>query len=110
MKLLYLLAIVAVVFFALALFLFLFYVLISFYNVFIGESNSARQKALWRGLHIAGIVVIILGLLLSPFAAIWSINVLFGVGIKYTLKSYFAMFFLNALVSAATGRNHVKKI
>lgn len=55
---------------------------------------------------VAGLIVLILlligAVLMAPVLSIWSLNVLFGLAIPVTLKTYFSAFWLNALVYGAT--------
>ncbi len=45
------------------------------------------------------IVVIVAALVLVPFAAIWALNTLFGLGIAFTFKTWAAATILGAIVS-----------
>lgn len=43
------------------------------------------------------ILLLIAVLIFGPIALIWSINTLFGLGIAFTLKTWFAAFFIVSL-------------
>ena len=48
------------------------------------------------------LVIIVLAALIigvGPLLTIWSINALFGLGILYNLKTWFAAFFLTSVIS-----------
>ena len=45
------------------------------------------------------IVAILLVVILVPFAGIWSLNTLFGLGIAYTAKTWLAAAVLGAIIS-----------
>ena len=45
------------------------------------------------------IVLLVLCVLFLPFVAIWSVNVLFGLSIPFTVKTFFAALFLGSLLS-----------
>jgi hypothetical protein len=51
-----------------------------------------------------GVLAFIVGLLLAPFAAIWSLNTLFPtLAIPYTLETYVAALFLAFTISSTKG-------
>ena len=51
---------------------------------------------------IALIMLLIAAVLMAPVLSIWSLNVLFGLAIPITAKTYLSAFWLNALVYGAT--------
>lgn len=51
------------------------------------------------------IVVVLVGLtIFGPLLTIWALNTLFATGIAYNLKTWFAMFFINWVISNILGR------
>jgi hypothetical protein len=57
-----------------------------------------------RHLISFGVLAFIAGLLLAPFASIWSLNTLFPtLAIPYTLETYVAALFLAFTVSSTKG-------
>lgn len=48
------------------------------------------------------IALVILVILFGPLLAIWSLNTLFGIGIAYTLSTWFAALVLTGLVGGTT--------
>ena len=68
---------------------------------------KGKMKNPLEAVSTGGILFVIgFGLLiaLSPLVAIWSLNTLFGVGIPYTLKTYFAALFLTPIAYGRGGR------
>lgn len=56
-------------------------------------------------LAIAGVVLLVAAVLIFvPLGAIWALNVLFGLGIPATLKTWAAAAILCALVGGTRGR------
>lgn len=53
---------------------------------------------------LVGILVLLLfaAIVLSPLGLVWSLNVLFGLGIAYTFKTWLAAFVLLLLVTNVT--------
>lgn len=49
-----------------------------------------------------GIVLVALGIVFVPIAAIWSVNLLFGFAIPYTIKTWAASLILSGIVSGST--------
>jgi hypothetical protein len=51
---------------------------------------------------IALIIFLAIGLIaIGPFMLIWSLNSLFGLGIAYTIKTWFASLILSSFVAAS---------
>jgi hypothetical protein len=51
------------------------------------------------------IIVVLVGLtIFGPLLTIWSLNTLFATGIAYSIKTWFAMFFINWVISNVLGR------
>jgi hypothetical protein len=51
-----------------------------------------------------GVLAFVVGMLLAPFAFIWSINTLFpALAIPYSLETYVAAMFLTSTVSSTKG-------
>ena len=43
--------------------------------------------------------IVIVAALATPLAAIWALNTLFGLGITYTFKTWFAALVLSAIIN-----------
>lgn len=57
------------------------------------------------------VVLIVLGLLiiaLAPLAAIWSVNTLFGLGIAYSVKTWFAALILSSILGGRINQGNRK--
>lgn len=70
-------------------------------------------KDMFKGMGIAMIVVsvmlIFVGLFFIPFAYIWSINTLFGLGLAYTFKNWAAMVALGVFIRGLNGSVKTKE-
>lgn len=51
------------------------------------------------------IIFAVIALLCAPLAILWSLNVLFGMGIAYTVKTYIAAAILAGALSSSAGRS-----
>lgn len=51
------------------------------------------------------IIFAVIALLCAPLAILWSLNVLFGLGIAYTVKTYIAAAILAGALSSSVSRS-----
>ena len=61
-----------------------------------------------KNVVMAIVVLSALLVVLGPLLAIWSLNALFGVGIAYTMKTWFAAPVLSAIVSGSCNASRSK--
>ena len=52
---------------------------------------------------VALLVLVVFLIIIGPVLTIWSLNTLFDTGIELTLKTWFAVFWITVLLSAALG-------
>ena len=85
------------------------------YRSLFNSIGTTIENSLFIGASVGAVVFVLLLIAIivfQPFIIIWAINVLFGVGIPYTFKTWLAMFTIIMVIrsnSAASSNSKDKK-
>ena len=85
------------------------------YRSLFNSIGTTIENSLFIGASVGAVVLVLLLIAIivfQPFIIIWAINVLFGVGIPYTFKTWLAMFTIIMVIrsnSAASSNSKDKK-